>query len=938
MNVILIKMFATALALGQVTTRPDQVRTEFDPVNDRGAVVQILQEGCAHMRKAFDIEDLNLDDLISTALEDPQAVAGEIKAFRGINFEDLHIAYKQFCSNQPVENSPFDIGAVIEFYNKTVKDLPDHNKLKGIKLPGASVVYDIKGERFAELFESDHRRTWVPIDQLPEHVRLAFVSAEDKRFYEHKGIDERGLIRAFISNIASPGRPQGGSTITQQVAKNLLVGDDVSYERKIREMIVAARLDASLSKDEILEVYLNSIFLGRSSWGIDMAARSYFKKPAAALNLTEAALLAGMAKGPAYFSPDRFPRRAQERYGYVMKRMAEEKVGDAEDLVNAGIGMPRIVPHERPRRETGFHFVDHLRREARTLVGMQSLTSESYTVRSTINGKLQKAAEGALQEGLARYEYISNRARFTGPEVNLGETVARVDTEQRTRAQRRGRMVRPVWQIALQNARLPLYDIQWAPAIVVERRAGEGGRVAIRVGLRDGRTLPLSTPESIDPSKLRLNDVIYVRVSEPKAVRSPDGKRRTEVVAELRVRPRVQGAAIVLENKTGRILSMVGGFSYVQSQLNRTTQALRQPGSSIKPVVYLAALHRGLQPNTLVQDTGVTLPPIPGVSTHYWTPRNYDRSASGTTTLRRALEQSKNIVTARLLDGAVDKEPPRSLEMVCNLAVEAGIYKECMKNYPFVLGAQALRMIDLAGFYASIASEGQKVTPYAIDSIEQDGKPVYRRRVAAPHYLANGDRAAFFQLRSILEGVVTRGTATSIRHLGGYVGGKTGTTDNENDAWFAAFSSDVTVVVWVGYDNAGRRQTLGDGSTGGKLAVPIAESIFQAVWTHHSPKTPLPPPSAEIARTLRAMPIDPYTGQSVRRSPTAFMEHFRVRNGQVRQTQYALVSRGQAAMRPSPLAQQQDERTFAYPGPAARQAQPSRPPRTLRELFGLQRY
>src|SRR5262245_60788507 len=198
-------MFATALALAQVTTRPEARRTYFDPVSDQTEVVQILKDGCAHMRKAFDIEDLNLDDLISTALQDPQAVAGEINAFRGINFDELHIAYKQFCTDETVANSPFDMKQVIEFYNQAVAELPDHTKLKGLKLPGTSVVYDGKGERFAELFESDHRRVWVPLKEIPEHVQQAFIAAEDKRFYQHKGIDERGLIRAFITNLAEPG-------------------------------------------------------------------------------------------------------------------------------------------------------------------------------------------------------------------------------------------------------------------------------------------------------------------------------------------------------------------------------------------------------------------------------------------------------------------------------------------------------------------------------------------------------------------------------------------------------------------------------------------------------------------------------------------------------------------------------------------------------------
>jgi membrane carboxypeptidase/penicillin-binding protein len=936
MNIILVKMFATALALAQVTTQPDSVKTEFDPTQDQAEVVQLLKSGCAHMRKAFDIEDLNLDDLISTALTDPQAVAGEIKAFRGVNFDDLHIAYRQFCTNEAVENSPFDIAEIITFYNKAVHDLPDHNKLKGLKLPGTSVVFDGKGERFAELFESDHRRVWVPLASIPDYVQQAFIAAEDKRFYQHKGIDERGLIRAFISNLAEPGRPQGGSTITQQVAKNLLVGDDVSYERKIREMIVAARIDKALTKQEVLEVYLNSIFLGRGSWGIDMAARSYFKKPASSLNVTEGALLAGMAKGPAYFSPDRFPERARQRFFYVIKRMGEEKTGGQEQLAQVS-GLPRIVPYEKPRRETGFHFLDHLMREARTLVGMQSLTVESYTVRATINSKLQKATEAALQEGLARYETHSGRAQFNGPEVNLGETVARIDSDQRTKAQRRGR-ARPVWQVALQSAQLPLYDVQWSAAILIEKRLIDGGKTLMRVGLKDGRIMPLVLPEHIQPSALKLNDVIYVKVTDGKPARGADGRMaKAEARAELRVRPKVQGAAIVLENKTGRILAMVGGFSYPLSQLNRTTQALRQPGSSIKPLVYLAALHRGLQPNTLVQDSGVTLPPIPGVTTHSWSPKNYDGGGWGTMTLRRALENSKNLVTARLLDGGIDKDPSRSLQLVCELAMEAKIYGECMKNYPFVLGAQALRMIDLAAFYAAIANEGARITPYAIDAIEQNGRPVYRHRTATPHHLAAGDRAAFYQLRTILEGVVTRGTATSMKHLAQHIGGKTGTTDNENDAWFAGFTSDTTVVVWVGYDNAGGRRTLGHGETGGKVAVPIVEPIMQATWQYHAPKTLLPLPSAETARHLKAFPIDVNSGARLSHGgANAFQEYFRLDDRhKVRDTQYSLVDRRHVTARVEPRPPANDERSFLNFGPPPRPGPPERRPRTLRDLFGL---
>jgi membrane carboxypeptidase/penicillin-binding protein len=570
MNLILVKLFAMALALGQVTTRPEAIKTEFDPVRDQPEVADILRAGCAHMRKAFDVEDIDLDELIATALEDPSLVAGEIKTFRGLNFQDLHIAYRQFCTSEQVDNSPFDLGEVIKFYNKTVADLPDHTKLKGLKLPGTTEILDGSGDPFAELFESAHRRVWIPLNEIPDYVQKAFVAAEDKRFYQHRGIDERGLIRAFITNLAEPGRPQGGSTITQQVAKNLLVGDEVSYERKIREMIVAIRIDRALTKDEILEVYINSIYLGRGTWGIDMAANGYFKKPVSALSVAEGAFLAGLAKGPASFNPDRFPARARARVTYVLKRMREDGIITDEQFTQAMASPPRVVLYERPRRITGFHFVDHVVHEARTLVGMQSLTVESYTVRSTINTKLQLAAEAALQEGLARYEINKDRTYFSGPEANLAESIRRIDAEQRTRALRRDRVTKPLWQLALQEAHLPLYDVHWTPAVVVDMPS-EGKYGSSRtVGLLDGSILPLSAKES-ERRKLTQYDVVYVKAMP--------GKGKYGGYAELRSRPKVQGAAVVLENKSGRILAMVGGFSYPLSQLNRVTQTRRQPGS-----------------------------------------------------------------------------------------------------------------------------------------------------------------------------------------------------------------------------------------------------------------------------------------------------------------------------------------------------------------------
>ena len=877
MESILVKMFATGLALSQVTTTPDAVKTEFDKDRDQPVVAELLHQGCRQMLKIFDLENINFDELLATALDDPQAI-GETKAFRGINFADLQIAYRQFCKKEPVERPAVDLAEVIAVYNKAASDLPDHNKLKGLKLPGASVVLDRKGNRFAEVFEENQRRVWVVLADIPKHVQDAFVAAEDKRFFQHKGIDEHGLIRAFIGNLAQSGRPQGGSTITQQVVKNLLVGDDLSYERKIREMIVATRVETALTKGEILELYLNSVYLGRSAWGIELAAQSYFGKPASKLSVEEGALLAGMTKGPNFYSPDRHPVRARERLAYVLSRMREE--GTIDSIPDFGRGLPQLptmVAYERPRRDFGFHFVDQVAREAKALAGLSTITADSYTLHSTLQPQLQRTVEETLQEALWRYERNSGRLQFGNPEARLGPAIQRIEANASSTDKR------PAWQQALANARLPLYDVHWTPAVIVEKPSGKKNE-AWRVGLADGRVLPLAVDNSTAARKLAVNDVVFVRVTEAK------GKA---VRAELRIRPVVQGSVVVLENKTGRILAMSGGFSYPLSQLNRSTQATRQPGSAIKPLSYLAALGNGLQPNTLVSDDEITLPPIGGGRARekdYWSPKNYDGGGGGTLTLRRALENSRNLATAHLLEGGIDKTPEASLDRLCKLAQEAQIYRECLRFYPFVLGSQPVRPVDLAAFYAAIANEGQRPTPYVIDTIERNGDVIYRHDAGQVTRINSVDRAAFYQLKSMMQGVLARGTARSIASLSPYVAGKTGTSDDENDAWFVGFTNDVTIAVWVGYDNAdGKRRTLGGGSTGGGLAVPIFAPIIQAVWANVAPKTVLAPPSPEAKKKLSCKSIDLESGEieSGRRSVS---ECFRVdAKGRIVDTQNKLL-------------------------------------------------
>jgi penicillin-binding protein 1A len=876
MNIILVKVLATALAFSQATTRPEAIKTQFDPAADQAEVVQLLQAGCGHMRKSFDIEQINLDDLIATAMDDKGAVSDEIKVLKGLSFSDLHAVYRQFCKGEEITNSPVDLSQVIAFYNEALKDLPDVGRLKGMTLPGMSLILDAKGQPFTEVFAPENRRVWVSISEIPETVRNAFIAAEDKRFLQHRGVDERGLVRAFVGNLAQPGRPQGGSTITQQLAKTVLVGNDVTYERKLREIIVASQIERTLSKEEILELYLNSIYLGRGAWGVEMAARAYFGKPVGKLTTVEAAFIAGLAKGPSYFSPDRDAGRARTRLAYVLGRMRDDNMIES---VDPKVQLPQLVAYERLRPDIGFHFADHVAREAKSIPGIGALDAQSYVVRSTLIPELQRATESVLQEALARYELNTGRYKFEGPEANISEALKALAAKPSGDE--------PAWLTALKSARLPLYDVHWQPAVVLENGRSKRGEVT-NVGLMDGRIMPLNPFSAAIRRRLQVNDVIYVQVRE--------GNSKQGARAELRIRPTVQGAALVLENKTGRILAMAGGFSYPESQLNRAIQTVRQPGSTLKPVTFLAALRDGLQPNTLVMDSPIVLPPIGGNARarakDYWAPRGGSGAA---VTLRRALEDSRNLATAQLMANGLESTPEAGLDKVCELAVEAQLYKDCNKFYPFILGAQPLRMIDLAAFYAAIANEGARPVPHVIDAIEQQGRTIYKADNNATNWIGSVDRAAFFQLKSMLQGVLARGTARSVRHLSTYAAGKTGTTDNELDAWFAGFTNDVTVVLWVGYDNAVGRRTLGPGQTGARVALPMFEPILQAVWRTHSPKVALSGPSKDAARELVAVRIDPYSGDvdQYGQSSGGTVEYLRRDTaGGIADTRYRIVSRG----------------------------------------------
>jgi penicillin-binding protein 1A len=878
MESLLVQVFATLLTLSQVLIQPAELKTSFDPTRDQRQVVSKLRQGCAHMRRAFEIEDLNLDDLVATAMDDPDARTAE---FRGLKFTDLHEAYKAVCKDTRTR-LPVDVAAVIEFYNRALAELPDHARLRDLKLPATTMVLDRNGEKFAEVYEPANRRVPVKLAAISPDLQAAFIASEDKRFREHKGVDERGIIRAFIANMASGdkkggGGIQGGSTITQQVAKNLLVGRENSYVRKMREMVVASRMERVLSKDAILELYLNAIYLGRGAWGVQTAAQSYFGKDASAVNAAEAALLAGLAKGPNYYSPDRHPDRARERTAYVLTRMQEDGVISAAQMDQALAQPPALIPRETSRRMSGYHVVDHIRREARRVADIKLLSEDAYVIRSTLDARIQQAAEAALQEGLAGYERANSRARFESAEMNLSD---RVDALRRA-----GVSGTPPWLQALTTARLPLYDVHWPTAVVLDKADTRGRPGNLWAGLTDGRIVALQVPGGVRP-KLKPYDVVYVRLSTTK---------KNETTAELRVRPKVQGAVVVIDNATGGILAMTGGFSYPLSQLNRATQSWRQPGSSFKPLTYLAALGKGLQPTTLISDTPLTLVPIGkrikrARADDYWSPKNYDNRSGGPLPLRTALEKSRNVPTAHLMARGIAATPEAGLTEICSLARELQVVNKCVHFYPFVLGAQPVRPLDLARFYAAVANEGVLPDTHMIEKISEPSGERFAYAPPPEKRIKAADAAAFYQLKSILQGTVLRGTAARLSALAPYIAGKTGTTDEETDAWFMGFSNEVTVGVWVGYDNFKRKQTLGEGRTGGNTALPIFASVMEAVWKEF-PKTALAPPRDAAAQLVAASNAELKPKEKARTRSFEIVEYLRKdANGKVSDKRHALIA------------------------------------------------
>lgn len=712
------------------------------------------------------------------------------------------------------------------YIGNVTKELPDYEVLAKYEPPVTTRVHASDGALMGEF--ARQRRLYLPIQAVPDRVKAAFLSAEDKNFYSHPGIDIMGLGRAVLSNLQTGSR-QGASTITQQVAKNFLLTKDQTYERKIKEAILSFRIEQAYSKDRILELYLNEIFFGLGAYGIAGAALTYYDKSVNELTISEAAYLASLPKGPSNYHPFKYTDRAIERRNWVIDQMAENGYVTREEADKAkseGLGV-------KPRRNgtylfAGEYFTEEVRREIISRYGEDALYEGGLSVRTTLDPHLQLLARKAMQNGLEKFDRLRG---FRGPVTHiemgsdwgtaLGE-VKRLDDV-------------PEWQVAvvldssgdgLSLGIQPKREI--SGALSEERPQGTVDKDDMSFVLRavvDGKRIKAKSAADV----LKPGDVIYV-----------EKKEGAEGQYEVKQIPEVSGGMVAMDPHTGRVLAMVGGFSYAQSEFNRATQAMRQPGSSFKPIVYAAALDNGYTPASVIMDAPITIKS----GNETWSPKNYDGKPAGPSTLRVGIERSRNLMTVRLANDM-------GMKLVAEYAERFGVYDHLAPYLPMALGSGETTVMRMVSAYAVMANGGRQIKPSLIDRIQDRyGKTVFKHDErgcegcvakdwedqAEPELVDNAEQVldpmTAYQITSMMEGVVQRGTAVTISELGRPIAGKTGTTNDEKDAWFVGYTPNLVVGLYMGYD---KPQGLGKGSTGGGLAAPIFKE-FMAEALKDTPK------------------------------------------------------------------------------------------------------
>ena len=734
----------------------------------------------------------------------------------------------------------FTIGAIFYMYSR---DLPSHESLAQYTPPTISRIYSGEGRIIDEF--AQERRLFVPADEIPDLVKHAFVAAEDQRFYTHAGYDATSMVAAFRDAILSRGQTlRGASTITQQVMKNFLLSGDRTGERKIKEIILAVRLEETLSKEKILELYLNEIFLGQNSYGVAAAAQTYFNKPLTDLGPGEAAYLATLPKAPSDLHPVRNKDRALERRAYVLNRMAEDgyitKEVAAEEaakpLLSVQNGDYPAFRESLPPRD---YFTDEIRRQLSGTFGEEEFFGGGLSIRATMDRDLQAIAARALRQGLEKYDRTQGVWRGTGRSVSPD----RLTSEEE-------------WRAALaEQENLPRDVEGWKAAVVLDL-----GEETARIGIE-------GVAEEAEPHRIPAEDVTWARKRLADGTLAKKARVASDLVAvgdvvmvravtsdddgsfqrwSLRQVPEVQGGFMAMDVNTGRVIAMQGGFSYQDSVFNRATQATRQPGSSFKPFVYAAALDSGFTPATIVIDAPIEVETPQGL----WTPKNATNKFYGPTPLRTGIEQSRNLMTIRIAQEI-------GMDVVAGYAERFGVYDRMSPFLANALGAQETTLFKMVAAYAMFANGGERVEPTLVDRVQDRfGATVYRhdQRRCEDCQLASLDAGlpltitsnrervmdaiTAYQLTSMLEGAVQRGSGSGV-NLPVPVAGKTGTTNDAKDVWFVGYTSNIVAGCYLGFDQP---RTLGEGAFGGTLCVPIFNSFMEeAVAKFGGTKFKVPP-------------------------------------------------------------------------------------------------
>ncbi|MBI2585050.1 MAG: penicillin-binding protein 1A, partial [Rhodospirillales bacterium] len=736
-------------------------------------------------------------------------------------------------------------------------DLPEYRQLANYEPPVMTRVYGGDGRLLAEY--AVEKRVFVPIKAMPRRVVEVFLAAEDKNFYTHPGVDLLSVVRAALTNVKNLGsskRPVGASTITQQMAKNFLLTNEISWKRKIQEAILAFRIERALSKDRILELYMNEIYLGFGSYGVAAAALNYFDKSLNDLTIGEAAFLAALPKAPNNYNPITKPQAAKSRRDWVIGRMLAEGIITAEQADQAQRTPLTVRQRSATEYTTAEYFAEEVRRELVKRYGDENLYKGGLLVRTTIVPHLQAIADRELRRGLEAYD---RRHGWRGPIARLAEGV-RVD-------------VAADWQSELAKIAPPAGLGAHKLAVVVGLDAN--GAV---VGLGDGAKgrIPFSQlqwarrleegqkrgPKVTKAAEvLAYGDVIAVDPIEEGA----EGYSATERTFSLYQIPNVDGALVALDPHTGRVLAMSGGYSFERSQFNRVTQANRQPGSAFKPFVYLAAIEGGYTPSTLILDAPFVIDQGPGLPK--WRPANYTNKFYGPSTMRLGLEKSRNLMTVRLAQTV-------GMEKVAAAAERFGVVDKLPEALSMALGSSETTLLRLTTAYAMLVNGGKQITPTLIDRIQdRHGATIFRHdRRPCPNCRATAwtdqpvpqipdtrkaltDPGSAYQVVNMLRGVIERGTGKRIQAVGKPLAGKTGTTNDEKDTWFIGFTPDLAVGVFIGFDEP---KPLGRQETGSSVSAPVFRD-FMVAALKDKPAIPF-----RIPPNIRLVRVNVTTGELAR--------------------------------------------------------------------------